>query len=238
MWNPNAYGYPYQYEEASHYYEQDDIQEMMSRMHLNAPPGHTTTGLSEYSGYDHHPLISQLGSVSSSYQTPAPPPPHRPSWFDCYGFHQPMMPPYVSEPPADTATSSPAGATLELLPGRGGNGCAINAIACVLGKTYDEVYPYALAHGFTSEEGMNYRQMKNTIKALGGKAKIRYADEWAEVADLAIVSIRRRADALHAVVFERNDAGRFIYDTSKPAPIHRPDDLELAERKYLKIVKD
>lgn len=242
MWNSHSYGYPYPYQDASHHNEQDDIQEMMSRLDLDVPQEQLANPTSYDSGeignsYQ-NPLISELGGVSFADNTAAPPPyPPLPS-FTGYGFYPPPLPPYLPYFLSETANSSPEGSTLDIVTGRGENGCAVSAIACALGKTYDEVRPHAVASGFTSEDGMDFRQMKNTIKALGYKAKIRYADEWAEVADLAIVSIRNSSGDLHAVVFERNEAGRFIYDSNNAAPVYRDDDLALAERRYLKIIKD
>ena len=250
MWNSNFYND----------YSLDDVNQMMAGMQVTDQDedrsGATASdSQSELPSYA-NPLIYQLEGrsppsyTSSDYDAAASSAtfhetfnqssgqPH--AMFGMYGaeppvFYPPPMAFYESFAPGP---STVPGATLQVVRGRGESGCAISSIASVLGKTYDEVRPYAVRHGFTQAYGMTYPQMKATIKAMGGKAKIRYADEWAEVADLAIVSIRTDRGGLHAVAFERNDAGRFIYDNNNNGPIERPDDLSLAERKYLKIVKD
>ena len=249
MWNSNSYSG----------YSLDDVNQMIANMQLTdqdedrsgATASDSQSDLPSYA----NPLISQLEGrappsyTSSDYHSEAfgatynetynQSSGHSHAMFGMYGFDRPVFyPPPVPFNSFAASSSSVSGATLCIVRGRGESGCAISSIASVLGKTYDEVRPYAIRHGFTPRGGMTYPEMKATIKAMGGKAKIRYADEWAEVADLAIVSVRTDRGGLHAVAFERNDAGRFIYDNNNAEPIERPDDLYLAERKYLKIVRD
>ena len=250
MWNSNFYSG----------YSLDDVSEMMAGLQVSdqdddASGATASDRYGELPSYA-NPLIHELERRSSppqasSYQyadassstydnTFNQSSGHAPSMFGLYGFAPPVFyPPSMAfMDPSAASSSTVPGATLRVVRGRGESGCAISSIATVLGKTYDEVRPYAVRNGFTPQEGMTYPEMKATIKAMGGKAKIRYADEWAEVADRAIVSIRTARGGLHAVAFERNDAGRFIYDNNNHGPIERPDDLCLAERKYLKIVTD
>ena len=250
MWNSNSYSD----------YSLDDVNQMMASMQVNdqdedrsnATASDSQSELPVYA----NPLIYQLEGrsppsyASSDYHSEASnatfnetynqSSAHSHAMFGMYGFDRPVFYPPPTAPFDSFAarSSTVAGATLRVVRGRGEGGCAISSIASVLGKTYDEVRPYAIRHGFTPRGGMTYPEMKATIKAMGGKAKIRYADEWAEVADLAIVSVRTDRGGLHVVAFERNDAGRFIYDNNNAGPIERPDDLYLAERKYLKIVRD
>ena len=206
-------------------------------------------------------LINQYGS--SFYSNLPPPPPYSyspfsyeteppgyagPSYMLDYPpavpppfpmpFHPHHYPSYANSYAAGYSSSA-SGATLTLDRGDGYNekGCVISTIATVTGKPYSTVRGVAAdVCNYNGNAGLYFEQALKILERLGTSSSMVKAKTWSELPDLAIVSVKGETSAYHAVVFERNEHGEFIYDWKKYGPVRRQsDDYEFAEDDHLEI---
>jgi len=87
------------------------------------------------------------------------------------------------------------------------------------------------------ESGIDFEEAQRVLKELGIKSR-RYdqVDDWSELPDLAIASVKGSEGGLHAVVFVRSENGEFIFDCDNDGPVSC-DRYELVPgRKYLEIL--
>ena len=141
---------------------------------------------------------------------------------------------YPSCPNAYAAgyASGASGASLNLDRGYGYNeaGCVISTIATVTGKPYSRVRHLAADEcGYDGSEGISFIEAQRILERLGTSSSLIEAKTWSELPDLAIVMVGQN-HPYHAVVFERNEHGEFIYDWHKHGPVQRQSgDYDLVE---------
>ena len=135
--------------------------------------------------------------------------------------------------------SSASGATLNLDRGYGYNekGCVISTIATVTGKPYSTVRDVAADEcGYDGNTGLYFEEALKILQRLGTSSSMVKARTWSELPDLAIVSVKGKKSPFHAVVFERNEHGEFIYDWRNHGPVQRrSSEYEFAEDEHLEI---
>ena len=156
------------------------------------------------------------------------------------------QPPYTSvlsnySPPRPTA---PAGASFTLDRGIGfkEGGCVISCIATVTGIDYATVRKKAFAMAEKGKidydgNGLSYFDAKKVLKKLGYGSLVEEARSWSAVPDLAFVTIKGAEGKHHAVLFERNSHGEFIYDWQNETPVRKDPDLKISDPFYLEIYK-
>ena len=153
-------------------------------------------------------------------------------------FHPPHYPSYPYSYAAGYSSSA-SGATLTLDRGYGyqEKGCVISTIATVTGKAYATVRRVAADQcGYDGNSGLGFEEALSILEKLGTSSSIVKAKTWSELPDLAIVSVKGKKSPYHAVVFERNEHGEFIYDWRNHGPVHHHSgDYELAEDEHLEI---
>ena len=105
------------------------------------------------------------------------------------------------------------------------------------GKPYSTVRDVAADEcGYDGSEGVSFIEAQRILERLGTSSSLIEAKTWSELPDLAIVSVIGKKAPYHAVVFERNEHGEFIYDWHNYGPVQRrSSDYHFAKDEHLEI---
>ena len=131
------------------------------------------------------------------------------------------------------------GRTIRVVEGWSEQGCTVTCIAMVANIPYAKARQAAIdtINWVPGESGIDFEEAQRVLKELGIKSR-RYdqVDDWSELPDLAIASVKGSEGGLHAVVFVRSENGEFIFDCDNDGPVSC-DRYELVPgRKYLEIL--
>lgn len=181
---------------------------------------------------DGHAAYRQFQGYDYPQYPPAPLPYYHPNASIGF-YHHPF---YV---PGQSSTSPILGPTLTLDRGEGysESGCMVAAIATITGVDYSRVRRIAQRlFDFDGSEGLEFFKAQGILAELGKDSTLVDAEEWSDISDLAIVTVQGRLSQYHAVVFERNEHGEFIYDWCNHTPVRRRDDeYPITESSHLRI---